>query len=76
MGWYYVAFVVASVIISIALAPKPAGEKPPSLDELDIPTAEEGLPIPIVFGTVVVQSPNVVWYGDLGYVAIRTKSGK
>jgi hypothetical protein len=36
-----------------------------SLDQLDIPTAEIGKEIPVLFGTKKVTSPNVVWYGDL-----------
>jgi len=31
---------------------------------MDDPTAEAGREIPVVFGTMTVQSLNVLWYGD------------
>ena len=74
--WTYLVVIVVAAIVSIALAPKPPQPKPPSLDEVDAPVAEEGKPIGVVFGTVTVRSPNVVWYGDLATEAIRKKGGK
>jgi len=34
------------------------------LGDFQIPTATEGRYVPLVFGTMIVQGPNVVWYGD------------
>ena len=62
--WYLVVIVVAA-LVSVALAPKPPEPKPASLSDVDAPTAEEGRPIPVVFGTVLLRGANVVWYGDL-----------
>ena len=76
MWYYYLAVIVISAIVSAALAPKPPQPKPPELDEIDAPVAEEGKPIGVVFGTVTVRSPNVVWWGDLATTAIRKKGGK
>lgn len=67
---YFVILVVAAVI-SHAMRPKPPEPKPAALDELGVPTAEEGRPIPVVFGMVLIQSPNVVWAGDLSADPIR-----
>ena len=67
---------VASVLISQALAPKPPQPKPAALEDFDAPTAEEGRAIPVVFGTVWVTGPNVIWYGDLRSTAIRKSTGK
>ena len=67
---------VIAIIAAVALQPKPPGRKPSSLEEIDIPTADEGRPIPVVYGTVVTKSPNVVWYGDLGYQPVKQKGGK
>lgn len=64
------------VILAVALQPKIPQQKPADLSEIDAPTAEQGKPIAKVFGTVVVQSPNVVWYGDLGYNKIKSGSSK
>lgn len=70
------AVLVVSSYVSAALAPKPPKPKPASLTDFDVPTAEEGRPIPVVFGTVWVTGPNVIWYGDLSTKAIKTSGGK
>lgn len=67
---------VVAAIVSVALAPKPPVPKPAELKDFDVPTAEEGRPIPVVFGTVNVKGSNVIWYGDLYTRAIRKKGGK
>ena len=63
--FFQLAVMVVSGIISYALAPKPPKPKPAALADFDAPTAEEGRPMPVVFGTVWLRSPNVLWYGDL-----------
>lgn len=73
--WYLVVIVVAA-LISSALTPKPPEPKPASLSDVDAPTAEEGRPIPVVFGTVLLRGSNVVWYGDLQADPIKKKGGK
>lgn len=70
------AILVVSAYVSAALAPKPPKPKPASLTDFDIPTAEEGRPIPVVFGTVWVTGPNVMDFGDLSTKAIKQKGGK
>lgn len=72
----YLAVVIVSAIVATALAPKPQPPKPPSLEDFDVPTAEEGRPIPVIFGTVWITGPNVVWYGDLRTTPITKKGGK
>lgn len=69
------AFIISS-LLSAALAPKPPAPKAASLSDFSVPTAEEGRPIPVIFGTVVVKGANCVWYGDLGKKAIKSKKGK
>src|SRR6056297_293467 len=81
MVWNFVVQIVASLVltaISYALSPKPRTEAPKAagLDAFDLPTAEEGRPIPVVFGTVLLRGPNVVWAGDLKVDPIRKKGGK
>ena len=53
-----------------------ARTQPASLSDVDAPTAEEGRPIPVVFGTVLLRGSNVVWYGDLEADPIKKKGGK
>lgn len=74
MEYLVVALIV--VVLAVALQPKPPGQKPPSLSEIDVPTAEQGKAIPKVFGRRIVQSPNIVWYGDLGYNKIKSSGSK
>ena len=63
---------IGGTIAAYVLAPKPPKPKEPSLDDIGAPTAEPGRPIPVVFGTVVLQSPNVVWYGDPAYEPVKS----
>jgi len=76
--WVYLVLFIISTVLSYVLAPKPAdmNAAPASLKDFSVPTAEEGRPIPVVFGTVVIREPNVVWYGDLYARPIKSKGGK
>lgn len=74
MGWETVIYLIIALVVSVALAPKPPKPKAAALDDFDFPTAEEGRPIPVVFGTVRITGPNILWYGDLGTKAIKKKS--
>jgi hypothetical protein len=65
-----------SIVIGIALAPKPKNAKPATLADFDFPTAEDGRLKPIIFGTVKMESPNNVWYGDLRTEKIREWANK
>lgn len=62
--------------ISYLLAPKPKSPKAAGLDDFNIPRSEEGEETGIIFGTVWIKSPQVVWYGDLRSVAIKDGGGK
>lgn len=72
----YIAVLIVSAFITAALAPKPPKPKPAALSDFDIPTADEGRPIPVIFGTNIVTGSNVIWYGDLSTRPIKSKSGK
>lgn len=72
----YLIVLVVAALVSAALAPKPSTPKPASLADFDVPTAEEDREIPVVFGTVTITGPNVIWYGNLSSEAIRAKGGK
>lgn len=78
MGFWYIALIVIQLVLfvaSILLAPKPKFEdaRPRSLGDFQFPTATESRSIPIVWGTVDLKGPNVIWYGDLKTVAIKKK---
>ncbi len=67
---------IVTTALSYILAPKPEAPKPASLDDFNVPTADPERNIPVVFGTVWVEDPNTVWYGDLLAVPIRAEGGK
>lgn len=67
---------VVTSLIQAALAPKPPSPKPASISDFDVPTAEEGREIPVIFGEVLITGANCVWYGDLYAEPIKTKGGK
>lgn len=76
MVWWYVAVFVVALVVSYNAVPKPQSAKPAGLGDFNVPTAEEGREIPVLFGTRDIAGPNVVWYGDLRTKAIRKKGGK
>lgn len=73
---YYAIVLVISAVISYAMAPKPTKPKPAALRDFDVPTAEEGRPIAVLFGDYLVEDPNVLWWGDLSSKPVKSKAGK
>lgn len=69
---------LASVALSMSAAQKVTSLNHPEAGKLDVPTAEEGIPVSVVFGTVLIKKPNCVWYGDSKTTEIRSEasSGK
>lgn len=69
LAWInFVIQVAVMVALAMLLAPKPKQPKKPvpiGIEQFDVPTAEEGRPIQVLFGKRYVAAPNVVWYGDL-----------
>lgn len=76
MVWWFVIVLIVAIVAAYAISPKAPEPVPPTLKDIQAPTAEQGRPIPVVFGTYVVRSPNIVWYGDLAYKEVRSKGGK
>lgn len=75
--WAQIILFVVSIIVQVVMAPKPPSATPPAgLNEFDIPTAELGRAIPVLFGTRDIKGANVVWYGDLGTSKIQKGGGK
>jgi len=80
---------IAIGLLLASLAPDPDFEDPPAakLEDFNFPTADNARPIQVVYGTSIVQGPNVVWYGDysvhpvektevIEYLGIRIKEIK
>jgi len=72
MTWYALVVAIVIAVVAIVMAPKPPDAAPPSLDEFDIPTAEPGREIPKIWGRRRIKSPNIVWYGDISYIEVKS----
>jgi len=75
MVWNYIILWAVTSLISYLLAPKPQTEPPAGLDEVKIPSVEEGKEIPVIFGCIEI-APFVVWYGDFSTKAIEADASK
>lgn len=76
MGFFLTLFLFTGVtILAELLRPKPQIEnaRPAGLGDFNFPTATQGRVVPLVWGRVMVDGPNVVWYGDLKQTAITEK---
>ena len=73
--WFTLFLYVGLFVLSDLLRPKPDLEnaKPSGLGDFQFPTATEGRSVPLLWGTVQVTGPNVVWYGNLLQVPIKEK---
>ncbi len=58
------AVAVAIALIAYAFMPRPKSTTPDMSRDLELPTAEAGRPVPVVFGTGTIKSPNCLWYGE------------
>ena len=59
-----VAIAVGLQIVAYLLAPKPKRDRGEATRELENPTAEAGREVGVIFGTVLIKDPNIIWYGD------------
>lgn len=55
--------------------PKKSRTQTPAAGEVSVTTAQEGLEIPVIFGTVWLEGTSVVWYGDVTNTPIRYNDG-
>jgi hypothetical protein len=68
MGFFLTLLVQIALFVLIELIrPKPEFEdaKPAALGDFRFPTATEDRAVPLLWGTVRIDGPNVVWWGDL-----------
>lgn len=67
------AWAIFFTVLAELLRPKqrPEVPQPSSLDDFDLPTADDGRAVQVVFGRCKVDGPNVTWYGDLAIDPIK-----
>lgn len=75
MLWALAALVI-SIIIQIAMAPKPANAKPATFSDFDIPQVEEGTPQVVFFGECWTGDWQVGAYGNFRTKKVKAKQGK
>ena len=70
MPWSNLTLYSVSYIITQLLAPEPdvENEVADDLDDGTLPQANEGNPIPIVYGKVFMNAPQTLWYGNFELV--------
>ncbi|MEM6484970.1 MAG: hypothetical protein AAF662_08305 [Pseudomonadota bacterium] len=76
MVWQFIAAVAVSLVASFVLRPRPQSQPPATLEDITVPTAEDGREQPVLFGCWNMKSMNVTWYGDLRTTPIKVKGGK
>ena len=64
---------IALNIVAYLLAPKPKAAKPDAAKEMEGPTAEAGREVCVPFGTILVKSPNALWWGDKSMRTYKVK---
>lgn len=71
MVWVlYLVLIAVAIYCAYAVGGDTPDAIADSLADVNAPTADQGRPIPVVFGTCLIKSPNIVWYGDLVVVPI------
>jgi hypothetical protein len=65
LGWFIeLLIVVALDVVAYLISPKPKAPKNAAMQDAQEPTAEAGRELPVPFGTVTIQSPNTLWFGE------------
>lgn len=77
MGWDTAIYLmIASFVISAALAPKVQPPQPEAFSDIDFPTAEEGTPQAVFFGDCWTDDWTVLTYGNYRTTPITAGEGK
>lgn len=71
-----ISVITAAYSIYVASRIKPPGVNTVDFDKNSIASPKEGDSIPVVFGTKRIRDANIVYYGDVRSVTIKSKKGK
>lgn len=72
-GWDDLIVALIFIALSFILRPQPKKQKPAAAQQQDNPTAAAGRTIPVVFGTITIKDPNILWYGDKTTQQVKVK---
>lgn len=77
MGWDTAIYLmIASLVISVALAPKVQAPTPEAFSDIDFPTSDEGTPQAVFFGDCWTDDWTVLTVGNYRTAAIPAGGGK
>lgn len=65
---------LVAAIVAIATMPGAPSQKPNSLSDLQVPTAEDGREVVDVAGTCWIDDPNVIYYGYVRQYPVKVKA--
>lgn len=71
-----IVMLIIALVMALAFHPHAKAQPPPSLQDFNAPIAQDGREVIDVCGTVWVDDPNVIWYGDLYTMPVRVDGGK
>lgn len=75
MFWIQLLASLVIMAIGYVIMPKTKSSKSDSVTEMDAPTSEVGIAVPVIFGEPLIEAPNFLWYGEK-YYQIVTSGGK
>lgn len=76
INWFvYILLTLLTAAVNYALMPKPEERKLAPPESPDLPYTDEGVEIPVVFGTVELR-PFIGWYGGVRTTKIYEKTSK
>ena len=73
--WGFLFQFAISLVLSYVLRPSQPKQADAQPQEFEPPETQEGTPIPVIFGTVKMKNPAVLWYGDLDTIPIYAEEG-
>lgn len=77
MGWdTALYFLIASLVISYALAPKAQSRAPENFSDIEFPQVDEGTPQAVIFGDCWSGDWTVIGLGNYRTTEIRGGGGK
>lgn len=71
--WVQIAIMIISALLSAALAPK---AQAPEAQQADLPVADDGKPVIVIFGDVWIDDSSILWFGDQDQIPIKSKGKK
>lgn len=73
--WLQLAFYAISLLLVSSRIPRSDRTPPRGYQEFKGPTSTSGRAIPVLFGTKIIDSPNIIWWGHNKSVAKTVRTG-